>query len=360
MSGGEIRIMTDEEVNNDPEMTAEAHQKWLDKEKEEKEYEAWKRTRAKKRVEKEVLVAILKGAGLAIEAQVEKQTDLLSCPISGCLFEDPVFCPGDGMTYEKTKIEEWFKKNDKSPFNLSLVLTEQQKICVPNFAIRSACDAIRKEKQPENRSSNIPSPSGDEYKNLNKVIDELKDQLDNEFLEGINLANDEWNYTLGWFWKNFFEYFEATYPGSGIYSRLRSFKEKYVPLRPRIGDPDEPKNIMELMDDEWEKVKAQLPNDHPAITGEEPADPQDKYQEGLEHQQENVCNELASFWKKFHDFSKEIGTTQTIYEYVGMFKESVKDDDEISWIMEQMEALPPTPPPPDISRISLEDMPGRR
>ena len=202
MSGGEIEFLTEEQVNNDPEMSAEAHQKWLetqqkllDKEKEEENFEAKfqeikkeRSTRAKKRVEKEVLIAILKGSGLAIEAQVEKQTDLLSCPISGYLFEDPVFCPGDGMTYEKTKIEEWFKKSDKSPFNLSLVLTEQQKICVPNFAIRSACDAIRKEKQPENRSSNIPSyvSSGDEYKNLNKTGNDFEQY---EAKARLNLIN---------------------------------------------------------------------------------------------------------------------------------------------------------------------------
>ena len=116
--------------------------------------------------------------------------------------------------------------------------------------------------------------------------------------------------------------------------------------------------VMEHFEDQWENVKAMLNNDHPAITGFTPDIPE--YQEGLEHQQENVCNELASFWKELYTFFEERGTAETIYEQLRLFQKSDKNIDEISWIMEQMEALPPTPTPPDISRIRLEDMPGRR
>ena len=38
MSVGEIEFLTEEQVKNDPELTAEAYQKWLDKVKEEKEW----------------------------------------------------------------------------------------------------------------------------------------------------------------------------------------------------------------------------------------------------------------------------------------------------------------------------------
>mmetsp|Transcript_1830 Transcript_1830/g.7103 ORF Transcript_1830/g.7103 Transcript_1830/m.7103 type:complete len:259 (+) Transcript_1830:210-986(+) len=255
--------MTDEEV---PAETL------LDKEKEEEEFEAKfqemkkeRSARAKKQFERAFLTEMLKGAGIAIEARVEKYTEFLLCPITFQLLRDPVFCIGDGHTYEKEVIEEWFKTNNKSP-KTGVELTKEQKVCVPNFAVRKACDAIRKEKQPENRSSDIPTlVSSDEIINqLNDKIKELKGTI------------------------------------------------------------------------------------------------------------ENVWDEVASFWKKFNDFSQERGlaTAQTIYEHFKLFEESVKDDDEISWIISgyfwtnqfwiiSNGGTPPTPPPPDISRIRLEDSGGR-
>ncbi len=238
MSGGEIEFLTEEQVNNDPEMTAEGHQKWLDKEKEEKEFEAKfqemrkeRSTRAKKKVEKEVLITILKGAFLAIEAQVEKQSDILSCPLSLQLFRDPVFCIGDGITYEKEMIEEWFKNKNKSP-KTGVELKPEQKVCVPNFAIRTACDAIRKEKVPENRSSEIPFVSPDEIINqLNDKIRELKDELEEmesneeEYEEGRRDQRDEVISDLRKFWKAFADFYDARGSVSVIYEQLRLFRE---------------------------------------------------------------------------------------------------------------------------------------
>ena len=109
---------------------------------------------AKKKFENEFLIKMLKGAGIPIGAQVKKYTEFLLCPFSLQLFRGPVFCPGDGMTYETEMIEIWFDKSNKSP-TTGVDLRAEQKMCVPNLATRTACDAIRKEKQPENRSSDI-------------------------------------------------------------------------------------------------------------------------------------------------------------------------------------------------------------
>ena len=40
----------------------------------------------------------------------------MTCPITHELFEDPVFCSGDGQTYERSAIEEWLKTKTTSPF----------------------------------------------------------------------------------------------------------------------------------------------------------------------------------------------------------------------------------------------------
>jgi hypothetical protein len=38
----------------------------------------------------------------------------LVCPLTAELFEDPV-CTTVGMTYERSEIEKWFRKNDTDP-----------------------------------------------------------------------------------------------------------------------------------------------------------------------------------------------------------------------------------------------------
>ena len=45
--------------------------------------------RAKKKVEKKVLINLLKVAGMTIEAQVEKYTEFLLCPITFQLLREP-------------------------------------------------------------------------------------------------------------------------------------------------------------------------------------------------------------------------------------------------------------------------------
>ena len=73
MSGGEIN----------PEMTDE------DLEAKFQEMKKERSARAKKKVEKKVLINLLKVAGMTIEAQVEKYTEFLLCPITFQLLREP-------------------------------------------------------------------------------------------------------------------------------------------------------------------------------------------------------------------------------------------------------------------------------
>ena len=249
MSGGEITEteMTDEEVQSratTPEMFA--LDEYLEKEERSLASEVYKfqemqkerSERAKKKLQNQVLINLLKVAGTAIETQVEKYTEVLLCPMSLQLFRDPVFCIGDGHTYEKEMIEEWFKRNNKSP-KTGVELTQEQKVCVPNFAVRTVCDAIRKEKQPENRSSGIPTlVSSDEIINqLHDKISELNDEIQGMYLQPIMNAADTYQdgyeegrkqmyAELEEFWKEFADFFESRDSHLVMYEQLRLFKSE--------------------------------------------------------------------------------------------------------------------------------------
>ncbi len=74
----------------------------------------------------------------------------MTCPITHELFEDPVFCSGDGQTYERSAIEEWLKTKTTSPLtHKELSGTE----LYPNFHARALADLLRKGKPPEGRSN---------------------------------------------------------------------------------------------------------------------------------------------------------------------------------------------------------------
>ena len=51
--------------------------------------------------------------------------------------EDPVICVGDGHTYEREGIEQWFRNSSKSP-STGRTLSAQEKMLVPNHSIRQA------------------------------------------------------------------------------------------------------------------------------------------------------------------------------------------------------------------------------
>jgi len=174
----------------------------------------------KPELKKEVLTACLKSAGMAILATENKQKQLLICPINHELYEDPVFCPGDGYTYERETIEEWFKNKHESPISHKSFSPEQMKL-VPNFAIRNACDLLRKDKNPENRSSEIPE------------IGE-----DTQFKKGFEFAAEkilqDINVDLYTFWLRFAEHLNSTHFAlpdeniffSRLYGELRLFRNQ--------------------------------------------------------------------------------------------------------------------------------------
>jgi hypothetical protein len=91
----------------------------------------------------------------------EKAVDgQLTCPISHELFVDPVFCAGDGQTYERSAIERWIKNKKTSPLNnLPLKSTK----IYPNYHARKLADIRRQGSAPEGRSNELPESqdSGD-------------------------------------------------------------------------------------------------------------------------------------------------------------------------------------------------------
>jgi len=65
----------------------------------------------------------------------------LQCPITGELFLDPVLLVGDGHTYEREALQQWFDQGkDTSPMT-GTKLTD--KTMAPNFMIRSRADEVR-------------------------------------------------------------------------------------------------------------------------------------------------------------------------------------------------------------------------
>merc|ERR1712166_445086 len=62
----------------------------------------------------------------------QEQSQMVFCPITGCLMEDPVVT-SDGYTYERSAISAWLKKSNRSPMT-NMPLTN--KALVPNMALR--------------------------------------------------------------------------------------------------------------------------------------------------------------------------------------------------------------------------------
>lgn len=64
----------------------------------------------------------------------------MTCPITREHFVDPVFCVGDGHTFERSAIESWFERNDTSPMTGATLTC---KALVPNFQARRLADETR-------------------------------------------------------------------------------------------------------------------------------------------------------------------------------------------------------------------------
>ena len=66
-----------------------------------------------------------------------------TCPISHDLFIDPVFCVGDGITYEKSYLKRWL--DDGKTVSLLHGAPLQTLDYIPNLAMRNLADSMRKE-----------------------------------------------------------------------------------------------------------------------------------------------------------------------------------------------------------------------
>ena len=173
-------------------------------------------------------IALMTVLGKAIEALVEKHSENLKCPISHELFRDPVFCPGDGHTYERTAIEHWFERSMKSPVS-GVQLNPAQMTLVPNFAVRTACDALRTGEQPKNRPVNIPNAD----ENLRTDGGQLHwgdaEQLQEHLHE---LVEDD----LRRFWECFARRFERE--KCDVSSQLRQLKSELTAVESVYGQSD--------------------------------------------------------------------------------------------------------------------------
>jgi len=61
-----------------------------------------------------------------------KMDEHLLCPITRCVFEDPVILE-DGFTYERDAIERWLASNNRSPSTNAVL---RSKAVVSNIALR--------------------------------------------------------------------------------------------------------------------------------------------------------------------------------------------------------------------------------
>lgn len=66
--------------------------------------------------------------------------NLITCPLSGDIFSDPVIA-ADGQTYERKHIEEWMIGNNVSPITNNVFA---HKILTPNNAMKSVVESVRK------------------------------------------------------------------------------------------------------------------------------------------------------------------------------------------------------------------------
>ena len=70
---------------------------------------------------------------------------LLQCPITQETMTDPVLCVGDGCTYEREAIRQWFQSSNKSP-STGKTLSTSAKVLVPNQIVKQAiADITHKE-----------------------------------------------------------------------------------------------------------------------------------------------------------------------------------------------------------------------
>eukprot|EP00210_Caulerpa_lentillifera_P005612 g5368.t1 len=106
----------------------------------------------------------------------QKLEDCLRCPISDEIMTDPVILKETGMTYDRSSIEEWFKRgNDRDP--LTNVRLESKEL-MPNFALRAACLIVLGKLENSSSSVNDPSTSKDKNESHKILVEAQKEIID--------------------------------------------------------------------------------------------------------------------------------------------------------------------------------------
>eukprot|EP01083_Nonionella_stella_P019801 54943_1 len=80
-----------------------------------------------------MMLQILKKVYLTADIEEDAESCELLCPITKSIMKDPVIC-SDGHSYERSAIEEWLKRHDRSPMTNAKLVTKQ---VFPNHSLRS-------------------------------------------------------------------------------------------------------------------------------------------------------------------------------------------------------------------------------
>lgn len=91
------------------------------------------------------------------EEKIDLPNDLpesFICPINGTLMRNPVICT-DGHSYEKSAIEEWFKRSNKSPLTNIIV----SNVLIPNITLRKSIEEFIEIHKKSNRNESSETSS---------------------------------------------------------------------------------------------------------------------------------------------------------------------------------------------------------
>lgn len=169
----------------------------------------------------------------------------VTCPITYDLFKDPVFCCGDGYTYEREVLETHFGKG-KTTSPLTGAELESFEYYT-NYAMRSQADALRRQdnKQPGERSRVVGQRNNvapirfvgvlqkkiQEFEEALHAMNEIDDDVraleyENGLEEGHSEARKEVYYE---FWSNFKKVFANDF-------KQIDFKQKFTELNTLLED----------------------------------------------------------------------------------------------------------------------------
>jgi hypothetical protein len=120
-------------------------------------------------------------SSMVLEYQ-EKLQRSFECPITYELFKDPVFCVGDGHTYEREAILRHFENSSSSPLTGER-LNQAEKVVIPNIFVRQKADELRGG-EPDIERSNIVRQPGAMFQRVSNEGDDYDSDLRDDWTDG--------------------------------------------------------------------------------------------------------------------------------------------------------------------------------